>query len=263
LYIAPFHFWISDIYNANYMINTVIISTIGYISLFYVFFKFYIYIFNINNFEMYYVLLLLSLMTIVISGVCVMFESNIKKIMAYSSTFTSGLLLFNLLNNEYISNINVIFYLINYIVNIFIFLILIMPLYINDKKTYLDNVENLNGFYKKNPIYCIYITISLLGCVGIPGTSLFFSKLFIFLSSIDGFDINFVYFIMLCTSGIFTYLLRILINMYFKKSNKFNSFRKINNINYFICFFLIILVCLFIFYQPYVYYLSEFIVSNI
>lgn len=263
LYIAPFHFWISDIYNANYMINTTIISTIGYLSLFYVFFKFYIYIFSIINLEIYYILLSLSLITIVISGVCIMFENNIKKIMAYSSTFTSGLLLFNLLNNEHINNVNVIFYLINYVVNIFILLVLIMPLFINDKKVHLDNIENLNGFYKKNPIYCMYITISSLGCIGIPGSSLFFSKLFVFLSSIDYFDINFVYFIMFCTSGIFTYLLRILINMYFLKSNEFNSFRKLSFINYFVCFFLILFVLLFIIYQPYVYYLSEYIVSNI
>lgn len=264
LYVAPFHFWISDIYNGNLIINTIYISTIGFTSTFYLFFKFYNYIFIWFSEYISLLLFISAIISIIIGSFSIVYETNIKKIVAFSSIFTIGLLLINLLDNNYISNINVIYYFILYIINIFVFLILILPLYImNIYNIHVDNIKWLNGYYLKNNIWAIFITISILSNVGLPGTSLFLSKLSMLNIITNNYNMYVLYSILLCSFLIFSYALRIIISMYFLKFKSNTGFRVIPSINYIISFLCVCLLVLITFNQFFIYNIAEIIVYNI
>jgi NADH-quinone oxidoreductase subunit N len=80
-----------------------------------------------------------------------------------------------------------------------------------------ENIDSFNGLSKRNPVLALCMTVSMLSLAGIPITSGFFAKYFVF-TTLIGTQYKWLIIIAVLTSlvGVYYYL-RVIIAMYFKK----------------------------------------------
>ena len=150
-------------------------------------------------------------------------QSNIKRLMAYSSIGHIGYILIGMACFNFEGVQSLIIYLIIYLVmNISVFSFILM---MKRKDEYCENINDLSGLYKHNPFYAILIALSMFSLAGIPPLAGFFGKFYIFMSAIKS-D-----FYLLAVVGIVAsvvsafYYLRIVKIIYFDEpSVKFDEF---------------------------------------
>ena len=110
-------------------------------------------------------------------------QSNIKRLLAYSSIGHVGYILIGLVaaSNDGIKAVSI--YMFSYmIMNIAIFAILLS---LKVKNEYLTEINDLKGLSKSNPILSITIAIIMLSMAGIPPFIGFFGKFYIFIAAIN------------------------------------------------------------------------------
>ena len=110
-------------------------------------------------------------------------QSNIKRLLAYSSIGHIGYILIALVasNDDGIKAASI--YMFSYmIMNVAIFAILLS---LKVKNEYLINISDLKGLSKSNPIVSLSISIIMLSMAGIPPFIGFFGKFYVFIAAIE------------------------------------------------------------------------------
>lgn len=156
----------------------------------------------INKYWIKYLLLTISISSLIIGGIVGLVQKRIKRLLAYSTISHLGFILLALTIFSSQSIESFIFYIIQYsITNLNIFLILIALSYLNkntiNKKLINNNnflfkgitdinlISEFKGQFFKNPLISICFSICLFSLAGIPPLIGFFSKQFVLLSAIQ------------------------------------------------------------------------------
>lgn len=161
--ISPFHIWIPEIYLGLNLCSIIILSTLPKITTFIIWTRLIL-----NNNGLYYIILL----SLIISCIGGLNQSNIKILFAYSSIYNFSIIIIGLYINTYFSLSYSFFYIIIYILTNLGLFIILNNIYINKFSIiYLNYINN-----KYNYLLCIFI-ISL---IGIPPFSGFLIKTFFF-----------------------------------------------------------------------------------
>jgi NADH-quinone oxidoreductase subunit N len=125
----------------------------------------------------------LAALTMVVGNVAAVMQSNLKRMLAYSSVAHSGYIMIGMLvaslaGEDPIGSSSVIFYLVAYsIMTVGAFGI--VSVLERDENSTLQ-VEDLNGLAVRRPWLALCLTLLLLSLAGIPPTIGFFGKVFIF-----------------------------------------------------------------------------------
>lgn len=124
----------------------------------------------------------ISVITMTLGNFAAIFQSNIKRMLAYSSIAQAGYALIGLLTFSQDGSGATMFYLLMYVFsNIAAFGVIIVV----SNVTGSDEVEDLNGLSRRAPYLALVMLFALLSLGGIPPTAGFFGKFFLFKAAVD------------------------------------------------------------------------------
>lgn len=242
----PYSNWIIDIYEGstysicNYLSLIPKIAVIGLISRLFVFIFSYSPIIQILT-------AIIALCSIIYASIGGINQTNIKRLFAYSSILHSG---FILLATSCISVYGfscLIFYIFTYIfMNIGIWNAAI----IYNENYQSDEISDYKGIFYKNPYYTIAFTICLISLSGLPPTSGFLSKLYLFSAlSREDFTYLIILFLTLCATIISVFIYLKIIKLFYEKNTKNTKLIRHFSIEKFILYICCI-ITIFIFIYP-------------
>ncbi|MCU4137051.1 NADH-quinone oxidoreductase subunit N [Buchnera aphidicola (Sitobion miscanthi)] len=182
LSIVPFHLWTPDVYQGTPASVLSFFSTTGKISIFSILLHFFSHHANSNNEILYFILLLITIFSILIGNLMAMFQKNIKRFFGYVSISQSGYLLIVLFasNKNYSFSLEAsAIYLCSYLFSNIAFFGIINLISNSHEKNNADSLNSYQGLFWSQPILSSIFTIVLLSLSGIPLTLGFIGKFYI------------------------------------------------------------------------------------
>ena len=179
---APFHFWAPDVYQGAPTVITAFMSTVVKTAAVAAFFRLFIHTFTSMTEVWHTALMIISAATILVGNITAVYQTNVKRMLAYSSIANAGYMLMAIVSMNSAAPSALLFYVIAYSVSsIASFTILLMV----SNSTGNDSIESFYGLGKKNPFLAIMTLISMLSLAGIPPTAGFFAKYYIFIAAME------------------------------------------------------------------------------
>ena len=219
---VPFHMWAPDVYQGSPTSVTLFFAVLPKIAALTVIIRF-LYIAFINVIDQWQLIIIfLSIASMLFGAVAAIGQTNLKRLVAYSSIGHMGYALAGISTgtNQGIQS-SIVYIFIYLIMNISFFSCLFM-LRRNDK--YFENIDDLSGISKNHPILSMCFLITLFSLAGIPPLAGFFAKFYIFLAVIED-KMYFLAIIGLLSSVVAAfYYLKIIKKMYFDaEKEKYDS----------------------------------------
>ncbi|NDE90419.1 MAG: NADH-quinone oxidoreductase subunit NuoN [Alphaproteobacteria bacterium] len=170
------------------------------------------------------IIVVLSVASMAIGSFAAIAQSNIKRMMAYSSIGHVGFALVGLVAGGVEGVQATLLYLLIYVPMTLGAFGIILSLRRDD--VYLEQISDLAGLSKTRPALAVIMTVFLFSMMGIPPLAGFFSKLYVFLAAVEkGYVWLAVLGVCLSVVGAFYYL-RIIKIMYFDK--QMESFQRVS-----------------------------------
>lgn len=179
---APFHFWAPDVYQGSPTVITAFMSTVVKTAAFAAFFRLFLHTFNAVPTIWAPTLMIISGLTILVGNITAVYQTNFKRMLAYSSISHAGYMVLALLAMNASAPASLLYYTTAYSVSsITAFAILLLI----SHKTGNDDIKSFNGLAKRNPFLAAVTVVAMLSLAGIPPTAGFFAKYYIFSSAIQ------------------------------------------------------------------------------
>lgn len=184
---APFHFWTADVYQGAPTIFTAFMSTVVKVAVLFSLYR----ILTLNfAFEYHFwgkLLLGIIALSLVIGNVTAILQDNFKRTLAFSGISQAGFMLMSLVGVNAKTFGNLSFYSASYVlatVTALGVLIVVSKNSLKDGRPN-ENIEVFNGLFKRNADLGVVLLIAMLSLSGIPLTSGFWSKFFVFNDAIS------------------------------------------------------------------------------
>lgn len=174
---VPFHMWTPDVYEGAPSPSTAFMASAVKAASFVAFLRVFLEGFSALHHSWYPVLWWLAGLTMVVGNLIALSQSNVKRMLAYSSIAHGGYLLVGLASaNSYAAG-GVLFYLLVYtVMTVGSFgILMIVSQYSEDRL----QVDDYAGFGWNQPFLGVIFTIFLLALAGFPGTGGFMAKIFL------------------------------------------------------------------------------------
>ncbi|MDQ6760072.1 MAG: NADH-quinone oxidoreductase subunit N [Acidobacteriota bacterium] len=213
--VAPFQIWAPDVYQGSPAPVTAFMSAGPKAAAFAVFVRVYMTAFEPIHQRWEPFVWSSALLTMVIGNFAALTQTNIKRLLAYSSIAHAGYVMVAIAAHNQIGISAVMFYLSAYaLMNVGAFAVIAH--FSRQGEKYV-NVEDLAGLGWKQPVTAALFSIYLLSFIGVPLTGGFFGKFYIFKAALDA-NLIWLAVIGLLNSAVAAYYyLRILVVMYFRE----------------------------------------------
>jgi len=219
--LAPFHFWVPQIYDGAPNLITLILLILPKFVLFLLFIKLYFFVFKFLTGFFFQIFLLNVSLSFFFGSLGALWQTNIKKFLAYSAINNSGFILLAISLLTYEGLFAAILYLIVYLFStfsIFYSFLIILPRQSNALK--LLDFNNFNAIKSINPILILMISINFLSLAGIPPLSGFISKMLLFSAVIQLNYLLIIIFLMVVSLISAYYYIRPIKLIWFQKTKK-------------------------------------------
>jgi len=219
---APFHMWIPDVYQGSMTPTTLMLSTLPKVAIFLILLKLTNSIFI--DLEIYWsdMVLVLAIISILIGSVVAIVQSNIKRLLAYSTIANVGFILLGIYTGPNYGFNAALFYMLTY--TLFTTAMFGLLCEINHGSKPVEEIRDLSGLNYKYPTTSMIILIIMLSMIGIPPFLGFYAKFYIIQSLILTENINIAVFAVIMTVIGSFYYLRVIKVIYFDKlDNEINS----------------------------------------
>ena len=215
---VPFHMWAPDVYEGSPTSVTLFFTMVPKIAALTIFIRFlYVPFLNlIDQWQM--IIIFLSIASMLFGAIAAIGQSNIKRLIAYSSIGHIGYTLAGLAtgSNEGIQS-SIVYISIYVVMNLALFSCLLM---LKRNNQYYEDIEDLSGLSKNHPLLSLSLLVILFSLAGIPPLAGFFAKFYIFKAVIE----QSMYFLaivgLLSTVVAAFYYLRIIKIIYFDKEKE-------------------------------------------
>ncbi len=191
---VPFHFWTPDVYEGAPTPVTAFVSVSSKAASFALLLRFLTAVFPadlavagvvIQDFWVN-LLVVVSIVSMTLGNVVALRQSNIKRLLAYSSIAQAGYTLIGVVAlqgaNDSLAVASVSFYMFMYIfTNLLVFGAVILFI----TKTDTEEISDMAGLNRRSPWLALFITIGLLSLGGIPPAAGFFGKFFLFQAAVN------------------------------------------------------------------------------
>lgn len=178
----PFHMWAPDVYQGAPTPITAFISVgpkaVGFVVFLRVF---------LNNFSPLLpawagLFTLVSIATMTVGNIVALSQTNIKRMLAYSSIAQAGYIVIGIVAGSPLGIKAVMFYLLAYVfMNLGAFgCVVLISGYLKS-----DSIEDYAGLSKRDPVSAFMLTMFLLSLAGIPPLAGFLGKFFLFAAAIE------------------------------------------------------------------------------
>ncbi|MCE1188366.1 MAG: NADH-quinone oxidoreductase subunit N [Ignavibacteria bacterium] len=218
---VPFHMWVPDVYQGAPTNVTAFMSTAGKVSGFAALITFLSPFIDYSarttgsaKFFMPF-LATLSVLSMLYGAIVALSQSDVKRMLAYSSIAHAGYMLIGLSALSYEGVDGVLFYLVAYtLMNLGAFGI-ISILETQDEK--MLKIEDFAGLSSRSPLLAAFLAVFLFALAGLPPFAGFFGKYFVFVSAVEN-GMTWLAIVGVISSVISVYFyLRIIVLMYFSK----------------------------------------------
>jgi NADH-quinone oxidoreductase subunit N len=178
---VPFHFWAPDVYQGSPTVVTAFMSTVVKTAAFAAFLRLFIVSFADIQTLWSTTLWIISAATILVGNILAVYQTDFKRMLAYSSISHAGYMIIAILAMNEFSAGSLLFYTIAYSVSsITSFAVLLVI----NRDIGNNSIESFYGLGKKNPLLAFVVVVAMLSLAGIPPSAGFFAKYFIFSAAI-------------------------------------------------------------------------------
>lgn len=247
--VVPFHMWVSDIYEGSPTNITFFFAIVPQISILSLLLRLNIIFMYAYLKYLYIFFLILSILTIIVGTLGAIYQTKLKRILAYSGISNMGYILTATLTINIESIYSIIFYIMVYNIVTMGLWILLLSFRNNSNLIKFKEIGDILLLFNSNKYISIIFIIFLFSAMGIPPMLGFFSKLFILLNIIELKMYFFAFFLIILNSIGVIYYLRFIKVMYFSVSNKFLSLVDLGQIKALFLVFLVYLNIFFFFIQ--------------
>ena len=215
---VPFHMWAPDVYEGSPTTVTLFFTMVPKIAALTVFIRFLYVPFSnlLDQWQM--IVVFLSIASMLFGAIAAIGQTNIKRLIAYSSIGHIGYTLAGLAtaSNEGIQS-SITYISIYVVMNLALFSCLLM---LKRNNQYYEDIDDLSGLSKNHPLLSLCLLAILFSLAGIPPLAGFFAKFYIFTAVLE----QSMYFLaivgLLSTVIAAFYYLRIIKIIYFDKEKE-------------------------------------------
>lgn len=186
--IVPFHAWTPDVYQGAPTPHTSLMATAVKAVSFAAFLRVLATKGLIGSPNLFEIMQWLAVLTMIVGNVAALIQTNMKRMLAYSSVAHSGYLLVGLIASGSADDMSfgastVVFYLMGYsLMTMGAFAVIGL---LEKTENTQVSVDNFAGFAKKHPVMGFCLTLFLLSLAGIPPTVGFFGKFYLFSAAVS------------------------------------------------------------------------------
>ena len=180
---VPFHMWTPDVYQGAPTPVTGFFALAPKIAAMGLLVRFLFNSFGEIHVDWQQIIIFISITSMVFAAFAAIAQTNIKRLMAYSSIGHIGFALIGVacVSTEGLRSL-VIYLMIYLVMNIAVFSFILS---MKRKDEYFENISDLSGLYKNHPFASIMISLTMFSLAGIPPLAGFFGKFYIFMSAIE------------------------------------------------------------------------------
>jgi NADH-quinone oxidoreductase subunit N len=180
---APFHMWAPDAYEGAPTTITAYLSVASKAASFAFLLRIFLGPLAPARDMWEPLLAVVAILTMTIGNLAAISQTNVKRLLAYSSISHAGYMLLGLIAGNDIGIQGILVYVLVYtFMNLGAFVVVIA---LRRKNIIGDDLDDMAGLMYKSPGYAVLMLVFLLSLAGIPPTAGFLGKYYIFLSLIE------------------------------------------------------------------------------
>jgi NADH-quinone oxidoreductase subunit N len=176
LAVVPFHLWTPDVYEGAPAPVTAFIATVSKGAMFALLLR-YFYRSGATNHQILLVFTIIAIASMLAGNLLALLQSNVKRILAYSSIAHMGYLLVAFLASGELAVEAVTFYLVAYFITTVGAFGVVTALSTGDREA--EDINDYCGLFWRRPALAGVFTVMLLSLAGIPVTAGFIGKFYI------------------------------------------------------------------------------------
>jgi NADH-quinone oxidoreductase subunit N len=215
---VPFHMWVPDVYQGAPTSVTMVLSTVPKIAAVAMLVR--ILIDGLSSMHAYWadLFMVLALLSIALGSVVALMQTNIKRMLAYSTISHIGFMMLGFVTGVITGYGSAVFYILVYILKSLSAFGMINLL--NKQGFEADKISDFKGLSKHSPWFALMMLIIMLSMAGVPPFIGFYSKLFILQQVISaGFVTVAVIAVIFAVISAYYYL-QVIKSMYFEDADK-------------------------------------------
>jgi NADH-quinone oxidoreductase subunit N len=211
---APFHVWTPDVYEGAPTPITAFLSTASKAAAFAIFARIFYVGFHYFRLDWQSILATIAALSMIVGNFAAITQDNVKRMLAYSSIGHAGYVLLGILS---VSEMGLRGVLVYSVVYIFASLGIWATVLMLERHEYAgERVEDFEGLHHRAPFQALAMVVFLLSLGGIPPTSGFIGKYFLFYAAVaSGFGWLAVLAVLMSAVSM-VYYLRLVMAMYFR-----------------------------------------------
>jgi NADH-quinone oxidoreductase subunit N len=212
LAVVPFHMWTADIYQGASAPLTAFIATVSKGAVFALLLRFF-YIFNFQDYPtLFLIFTIIAIASMFTGNWLALLQTNVKRILAYSSIAHLGYLLVSFLAGGKLGVESAAFYLVAYFITT-ITAFAVVGICANGQKD-AEEISDYTGLYWRRPFIATVFSVALFSLAGIPLTAGFLGKFYVVLAGVQSAKwLLVVILVVNSTIGLFYYL-RLIVAMF-------------------------------------------------
>ncbi len=180
---APFHMWTPDVYQGSPLIVTSFFAIVPKIAAILTLTKILFGVFDSWVVKWQQIIIFVSIISMIVGSFGAIWQKNIKRLMAYSSIGHVGFATLALASG-FVTHINsLVAYLVIYAIMSLGVFTLIHSMRRDGKN--FEEIEDLAGVAKTNPLFAISMLIFMFSMAGIPPLSGFFAKYYVMSAAVN------------------------------------------------------------------------------
>jgi NADH-quinone oxidoreductase subunit N len=213
---VPFHMWVPDVYQGSPTSVTAYLAAAPKIAAFAMVIRLLVDTLQVGHDQWQGMLVILALLSVAVGNVVAIAQTNIKRMLAYSTISHMGFFLFGILSGVASGYGASLFYVLVYAVMSMGAFGLI--LWLSDKNSEYEEISDFQGLSERSPLMAFLMLMLMFSMAGIPPFAGFFAKFSVILALIQ-VDLVWVAVlaVLLAVIGAYYYL-RIVKTMYFDEA---------------------------------------------
>ncbi len=173
--IAPFHMWVPDVYHGAPTAVTLIISTTPKLAMFGFTMRLLVEALHGLVLDWQGMLIVLAVLSMAIGNITAIAQTNLKRMLAYSSISHMGFLLLGILSGDINGYSSALFYIVVYaVMSLGTFGMIIV---LSREGFEAENLNDFKGLNTRNPWYAFIMLMLMFSLAGIPPMVGFYAKL--------------------------------------------------------------------------------------
>jgi len=210
---VPFQMWVPDVYEGSPTAMTMLIGSVPKIAALAFIIRILVQALPTLSVDWQQMLMIMAVLSIIVGNVTAIAQTNLKRMLAYSTISHVGFVLFGLFSASLNGVVSSLFYIASYVLMSVAGFGIIMLL--SRKGFEADRLDDLKGLNQRNPWFAFMMLIVMFSMAGIPPTLGFYAKFTVLQAALQaGFVWLVVFAVLMAVIGAFYYL-RIIKLMYF------------------------------------------------